>query len=522
MSTTKRTLDESNWRPRRLSTAVASALGTVITLGLGAVIGAVEPALFALLSGLCLGGTVWASAVSERRVASILTGVLAPVSGLTLLGAVALAVITQTGWPPVPPFNVLEFAPFVLVLAGFLSGFGAVTAIWGVTPTGDSGRTVIRLFTILSFPAAALVLSYLEPPVDPLVQFATTGIDLALARGAANEPITANGITAPRFGGFFAVVALSVLVVRLALDRVPAVELAPERNKELIESVHTAALVWLGRLFAVCGLLAGAAFVIQSVAPQVYTEMPTEVLVHSVSLTLSTTVRWTLLVIAGVSIPAICIPWLVRAVASERFRPDLLPLVPIAVSAVVALLALGSHSTIKTVALERAGSEEGRELLEAVFAGVGSRTITLAIVVAGFIVAITLLVVIVFAGLFAFLNATMGVQTVSAGVFVASVSAAIAEVSVPIVVAGVAASLLVWDLGEFAGTLGQELGRAGDALGTELIHMVAATVLAIGSVGVAVALVRTLEAVPAAPTAVGLVATVAAAAGTLLLFLVIR
>ena len=116
----------------------------------------------------------------------------------------------------------------------------------------------------------------------------------------------------------------------------------------------------------------------------------------------------------------------------------------------------------------------------------------------------------------------MGVQSTSAGVFVAATGAAIAGMSAPVVIAGVAASLFVWDLGEFATTLAREIGRAGDGFGSELIHIVGGSVLAIGSVAVGIVTMYAVDSVPPVSSTVALLATVTAVVGTLSLFLVVR
>ncbi|MEF8777294.1 MAG: hypothetical protein V5A36_00130 [Natronomonas sp.] len=515
-------LDESNWRPRWTSTALAAVFGLAVTIGLAVSIDALESTLVALVSGLCLGGTIWSTAVTERRVATILAGVLATVSGLALLGALVVAAVIQLGWPPTPEFGRLAFAPFALVFAGFLSGFGALTALWGVTPANEAGTATVRLFVVQLVPAVALITVFVMPPLDPAIEMARFGIDLALARGAASDPIVVDGVVSPRFGGFFAVTAVAAFAFRTALGRLPLVEFAGEHSRETVEAVVGRIRGWLGVIFAVGGLLAIGGVVLQPVLPELYAYVSPGLLAVSIEITLSTTIRRALLAVALASAPAIVVPRLVRATASKRFRPNLLPLVPLAVGGAIVAVALGTHSTVEATALEQAGTGEGRRILEAVFAEFGSLALTLAVFVVGLSITTMLLLLVRFAGAFRFLGATMGVQSTSAGVFVAAAGAAIAGASVPTVLVGVAASLFVWDLGEFATTLAHEIGRAGDGLGSEFVHAVGGTVLAIGSVGVGLVTMRAIDAVPSVSNTIALLGTITVVVGTLLLFLVVR
>ena len=518
MSFDSRQLGESNWQPRRVSTTVTAAFGVAATIGLAVSVDAIVPVLVALVSGLCLGVTVWSVAVTERRVATI----LATVSGLALLGALVVAAVTQLGWPPTPEFGRLTFASFALVLAGFLSGFGAPTALWGVTPANEAGTAMVRLFVVELVPAVTLIAVFFMPPLAPAIETVRFGIDLALARGTAGSPIFVDGVAVPRLGGFFAVIAVTAFALRTALVRLPFVEFAGEHSRETVSAVTDRLRGWLNAIFAFGSLFAIGGVILQSVLPELYVYIPSGFVAASITITLSTTIRWTLLSIALASVPAIVVPRLVRATASEQFRPNLLPLVPLAVGAGIVAVAVGTHSTVEAAVLEQAGTGGGHRVLGSVFDEFGSLVLTLAVFVVGLSITTMLLLIVRLAGSLRFLGATMGVQSTSAGVFVAATGAAIAGMSAPVVIAGVAASLFVWDLGEFATTLAREIGRAGDGFGSELIHIVGGSVLAIGSVAVGIVTMYAVDSVPPVSSTVALLATVTAVVGTLSLFLVVR
>ena len=517
-----RQLGESNWQPRRVSTTVTAAFGVAATIGLAVSVDAIVPVLVALVSGLCLGMTVWSVAVTERRVATILAGVLATVSGLALLGALVVAAVTQLGWPPTPELGRLTFASFALVLAGFLSGFGAPTALWGVTPANEASTAMVRLLVVESVPAVTLVAVFFMPPLDPAIETARFGIDLALARGTAGSPIFVDGVAVPRLGGFFAVTAVTAFALRTALIRLPFVDFAGEHSRKTVSAVIDRLREWLNAIFAFGSLFAIGGVILQSVLPESYVYIPSGLVAASITITLSTTIRWTLLSIALASAPAIVVPRLVRATASEQFRPNLLPLVPLAVGGGIVAVAAVTHSTVEAAVLEQAGTGGGRRVLGSVLGTFGSFVLTLAVFVVGLSITTMLLLIVRLAGAIRFLGATMGVQSISAGVFVAATGAAIAGMSTPIVVAGVSVSLFVWDLGEFATTLAREIGRAGEGFGSELIHIVGGSVLAIGSVAVGIVTMYAVDSVPPVSGTVALLATVTVVVGTLSLFLVVR
>ena len=75
-----------------------------------------------------------------------------------------------------------------------------------------------------------------------------------------------------------------------------------------------------------------------------------------------------------------------------------------------------------------------------------------------------------------------GVSFASGGLFVAAGFAGTSGVSLPVVLVGLVVSLLVWDMGEFAATLGREVGRLPSTRRVELLH--AAGALAVGVCGV--------------------------------------
>lgn len=181
------------------------------------------------------------------------------------------------------------------------------------------------------------------------------------------------------------------------------------------------------------------------------------------------------------------------------------------------------HARLGRIAIAAADTDTGRQTLRELFAALGTDGAALAVVATALAVSGLFLLGVRAADWAGLLGEAAGVQFASLGVFAAAGAAAVAGLHPVAVFATVALSLLVWDLGEFAATLGREVGRGGDTRRGELVHAVGALAVAGVSVLAASAVVWIAGAVPSASSAsLALVATVAAAIGTLLLFVALR
>ncbi|QLD86345.1 hypothetical protein HWV23_11625 [Natronomonas halophila] len=180
------------------------------------------------------------------------------------------------------------------------------------------------------------------------------------------------------------------------------------------------------------------------------------------------------------------------------------------------------HGRLGDIALAAAETESGRRALESLFGALGTAGAVLAVLTAALAVSGFFLLGVRAADAVGVLGGAAGVQLASLGVFAAAVAAAVDGLHPVAVFATVAVSLLVWDLGEFAATLGREVGRGGDTRRGELVHAVGALAVAGASVLAATAVVRAASVVPAAPSPLLVVATLAATVGTLLLFVALR
>lgn len=184
-------------------------------------------------------------------------------------------------------------------------------------------------------------------------------------------------------------------------------------------------------------------------------------------------------------------------------------------SLVVAIAAVRNRA--EPLVVGTAGTADGRRYLRAWFELYGGFELVGAALVAGTLLAALALLAVGLAGRFGLLGEAAPIQLASAGPLVAAGAAAIADLGWALVFAGVAASLLAWDLGAFGVALGREVGPAAETRRGELTHAAGGVALAGTATVVALLAAWLVGAVTAAPEPVAAVAAVAATVGTLLL-----
>jgi hypothetical protein len=114
-----------------------------------------------------------------------------------------------------------------------------------------------------------------------------------------------------------------------------------------------------------------------------------------------------------------------------------------------------------------------------------------------------------------------GTSVAAAGLFTVATFATVLGASLSLALVGALASLVVWDVGDFGGTLGMELGSRTRTVRAELVHGGATLLVGVGTVGVVLASARIDTAVDAGSSA-GVVALVGAVVATLLLVVASR
>lgn len=366
-------------RPTRIAAAGSVTVAVATTLALGSAIGSPVAPVAGLAAGVALAAAT-ASVAGPRR-APVRGGVLAALGGLLGGAGVLLVTLREVPWPPTPPVPYLPAAPFLMLLAGGLVGFGGAAAAWRVPPA-RAGRAGRRAAAVAVFP-----------------------LSIAL--------VASDGVGA-------AIVLVAVVATHAVLRR---------------PTPDAAALV------------------------------------------------------TGIALAA--------------------PLVLI-------------DERLAAVAVDAAATEARRRFLVETLAETGTFAPTVGVVVAGLAVATGFLVAIRLAARVGAGSERAGLGLASAGAFLAAVAAGVAGLDGLGVAGGVGAALLAWDLGDFAATLGREVGRDGTTLPGELVHAVGAAALAGVAVLAGAAVAALGGAVSAGATPAAVVAAAAAAVGTLLLLVAVR
>lgn len=197
-------------RPTRTSVAGSLAVALAATGALGVATGSPGPTAVGLVAGLALAGAA-ATADGDRR-RPVLSGLLAALGGLFGVAGIALVTLERVPWPPVPPVPYLPAAPFVLLVAGGLVGFGAAATVLDVPPSlaGRGGRRaaavavvplVVALVATGGLPAAFLVgvvvagAAVLRPSL-PDAAAVVTGLALVVGLLAVDERLAALAVEA--------------------------------------------------------------------------------------------------------------------------------------------------------------------------------------------------------------------------------------------------------------------------------------------------------------------------------------
>ena len=514
------TVPERNWRPTKTATSIAVSAAIASTLALAVVAGpSVVPAVSGLVSGVALAATVRTSAVAERRIGTAVGGLLAVITGIAFLGGLLGAVVVQTTWPPVPPIEVLALAPFLLAGAGFVTGFGAFSSVWDLSPTVDTGWAAMRLLLVTVVPLAAIGAAQVEVPLRPIV---TTVFGYVLTPPLAFDSA---GMVLFRTGELLVLFAVSAGVVWLAVVRIPFVELASEASKPAVTAVRRRVRQALGYAAAVSGIIGISLGIVgiflatsRGTILTYELELPPRLMRTLVALSVSPTLRGALVAAIVAALGAVLLAGALRFVASERFPPRWLPIVSLATGGVLTMAVAAIHRSIAAIALDRATTTAGETVIRDLLGTFGSFSLLAGALVGAIAVASALAVSI---GIIGGVRA-LGRQLAAAGVFVAALAAGIAGSPVLVVFGGVAASLLVWDLGEFAVTLGVEIGHLGSTRRGEIVHTVGATVIAALAVAIGTGAVLVMSRLPRPPSDATALVLIAAAFGTITLLLSTR
>ncbi|MFC7154372.1 hypothetical protein ACFQPA_02740 [Halomarina halobia] len=455
--------------PSRIGATALAALTLLTALWYATLVGAIIALGCAIAGSLLLAVAAVALRDDDpHRVAlGSLAGVVAP--ALVLYGVSRPLSPSPSSPPPVGT------AALVAVLA---------LAVFAASATVPAAVGYRRLWTA----ANALGRSLVPPSVLLIAEVGVAAVALAPGVGRALDAagdalgslLLPSGSVA--VGSFLIVTGAAQVATRRAVRRLPLAALAPDARRRGVREagervVHACRF---GPLSLVCGLLVGA-FEVAGSLPLAYRALPSPVRGALVALTTAPAIRWPSLAWLALALTVIVVARAIRE--ASRLRPAGLvgALAPMTGGAVATagFLAVGGASLVER--LDRTPvAGDFAAFVAAMFGGP-----TLALMAAflalsaayGLVVALPLL-----AGLLAVPDRVAGPALASGALLVAAALVAAVHGETLALFVGVAVAMLVWDAGEFATSLAEDLGGARTLRPPEFVHGAASAAVAVVSV----------------------------------------
>jgi hypothetical protein len=416
-------------------TVAAATVGVLAALGLGVATGATAATLLAVVSASAFA--VGVPGITGEDPVRIAAGT---VLGVLSAGGVAVAAVT---------------GPAPLVLALTLATFGAVAIPAGSVGGDRLTEATATLLYALVPPGVVAVLAILARSYGPVLD-GTLG---TLASGGAGQSVFTASV-------LFAAATLSTLV---AVRTVPLVRLAPKSKRDRVRGQVVAAERALRRIAMLGGLFVVASTVLWAMSGPGRDGVPAllEALGAAAG---SPALQYPLLAIAGLGLVVAASTVAVRQTGGSLVQVTRRGVAMATGVVLVPVLVVG-HAPLYSTVLDSLGPD-----LAGVVSEVSATVGQLATVLTGSVLLVMGFVVVVLA-----LPAAVGVGIApdraapaafgAAGLVGGSILAA-ESVGPPVVFAGVAAGMVVWDLGEFGVGVVEEVGADSAGRG-EVIHAVA-------------------------------------------------
>lgn len=541
---TRTNLSETNWAPTRASTAVA-LLGTAGgVVGLTTAVGVETGASVAAAGAACFAAALWLLTWDRWRAPAALAASLLLVpagAGVTAGLGYELLAAFAAAFPPTNPVrvvaDVLRTVGVVAVLGGStLAAFGAAASVRSVATGRTVGRALGLAVRVALLPVG-LFAALAGRALATNFGFASFGGELAGdALSGALDWLLAPAPGRLQLLGFWAVFAAASLAARRALGALPVQELAGEAAVGEVRVAGAAdaleeALRWLA-VYGVLGL--PVAFLVEFGVPTATLReaVPGSVYGPLATVTASEGLRHLLARTAVVGGALAAAAELVRRSSRGSLRAALVGYAPfLAGAAVVAGVGafhrpvLGGLVEFVAGRLNAPLSGEFRRLAGQVVEFYGPETVVLGLTAGVTVLAAVGILLLYLSFLFGSVSdGVAGPSLAGGGLFVAAAFAGTLDVPLWLVLAGLMAALAVWDAGEFAATLGAEVGRRARTGRVELLHVLAS--LSVGGAGALAAgwLAGALpaETAPGAQLGGVSVALLGAVGGALLLVMALR
>jgi hypothetical protein len=388
-----------------------------------------------------------------------------------------------------------------VVLAGTLAlvgGFATVAGRLRSETVWAYAKLAVKTFVVPVVAAALVLLTTLlarlggasEAPVfAPLVE------RVAGAVGAVVAPVPGR----THLLTFALLVEAASLAVARGVDALPVSELSTPRTDDRVEALADAVVRGARRTLVVTAFALPVTLVEVVLAPPdlgslvtpgVYGVLAAVTASHGLRALLLATV----LVAGGTAAAIRLLGRLARADATDA----VVALTPFFGGGAVVALAVALHGVVLPPTLsfvadalpggfETAFARQSGAVVE--FYGSLPVVVTLAAVLVGMTAALSLALALV-TSTGALPESAPGPALSAAGLFVAAAFATGAGVGPPLVLAGIVASFVVWDAGEYGAALGREVGTTADTLAPESVHVGATLAVGVGGAALAAAVHR--------------------------------
>ena len=490
--------------PTRVSAGVALAgTGLLVTLLLGLVGPAVVPALAGIGGALALAAGFWTvSSERFRTVGQVAGGLLAfPVGVGFVVGTVGTTLVLVEVYFPVPEagliaVNALLLVSRLMVVVGcVLAVLGAVLGVRNVVSEATLSRYYWTVARTGAVPVAVTAVAAGSALLSELA-VGRSGVSPVGLLGAVLGWLGAPG-PGLHVATFWLVASAAAMSARAALGALPVAELLADDAAGAGDRRVRALQRWL--LYAGLGTLGLALFGlyvdIQFRTPaRLAAAVGPAVADLLAGVTGAALLRAPLVAVTVAATVTTAAVWVLRRVVRASTTGAARRVGPLLVGAALAVGALAvAGSAVDVLVAEVAGRLPSvfaagfRDVALSVEAFYGSGTVVLALMTGCLLVAGALVLasrLLLYLGYVSRRRA--GFALASGGLFLATAFAGTLDTPPLLVLGGLVVSLLVWDAGEYATTLGAEVGREARTRSGELVH--AGGTLAVGVAGVAAAL----------------------------------
>ncbi|MGB9987967.1 DUF7519 family protein [Salarchaeum japonicum] len=497
-----RTLTDTTWRPTRLGTAVV-LLGTLaVSVALARPLG-LEPSIaLAWTAAVPFALGLWLVTRERWRLAArFLAGVAVLPLGVGVTVGAVYAAVTLFGalFPQPTPGQVAEATLVVLGRLAVVVGLTAA-ALGATVSVGDlADRDSLRKFSKVAGRTAFVGIA----AAGVLVALAAVGnTELGGLQGSVGDTVAdvldavagallSPGTMTPSLFSFAALLVLASLATAGALRSLPVAELLDAPTA--VTAVRRA--LYQVTLFGIVLLAAGTLTRFAISPMRLQRVLPATAYDVLVAVTTLGALRTVLVAAAAVGLAGALLGWLFRRLARASAGAAAVRNAPTVAGGALVAGTLAVHGplvaelrsfVLSTVPYTVAGTIRGQS--GAVVDYYGTFTVA-AVLLAVVLVAATATLVVarVGVGLRVLPVDTFGPALAAAGLFVAAAFAGTTDAVTPLrFLACVVAALVVWDAGEYATKLGDEIGRHAGTAGVEGVHLVGTLLVGVAAAALAV------------------------------------